>query len=60
MMDKEVNKTNDPLLVAKVIEKALTKRRPRLSYKIKNSLALSMMGSFNERFQDYIYKKVIN
>ncbi len=60
MMDKEVNKTNDPILVAKVIEKALTKRRPRLSYKIKNSLALSMMGSFNERFQDYIYKNVIN
>lgn len=59
MMDRELKKTNDPSIVAKKIVKILNKKHTKVSYKIKNSFALSLLGALPERLQDYIYTRVI-
>ena len=59
MMDRELKKGNSPELIAKVIQKILKKKNPRIRYKVKNSFALSLMGSLPEKTQDKIYLKVI-
>lgn len=59
MMDRELKKGNSPELIAKVIQKILKKKNPRIAYKVKNSFALSIMGSLPEKTQDKIYLKVI-
>lgn len=59
MMDRELEKTNDPSLMGNLIVKILKKKNPRLVYKIKNSGKLSLMSSLPEKWQDDIYKKVI-
>ena len=59
MMDREITKTNDPLLVAKTIKKILDKKNPKIRYRIKNSVSLKLMGALPESTQDKIYKKVI-
>ena len=59
MMDRELEKTNDPVLIANLIVKILKKKNPKLVYRKKNSAKLSMMGHLPEKWQDDIYKKVI-
>lgn len=59
MMEREITKTNDPLLVAKTIKKILDKKNPKIRYRIKNSASLKLMGALPESTQDKIYKKVI-
>lgn len=59
MMTKELKKTNDPSIVAKVIVKILKKNNPKICYKIKNSFALRFVNSLPEKWQDKIYKTVI-
>lgn len=60
MMDKELKKTNDPLILANLIIKILNKKNPKLCYRVKNSFALRFMNILPNRLQDYIYKRVIN
>ena len=59
MMDRELKKTNDPVLIANLIVKILKKKNPKLVYRKKNSAKLSLMGHLPEKWQDDIYKKVI-
>ena len=59
MMDHELQKSNDPSLVAKLIIKILKKKHPRLVYRKKNSFKLFLMGHLPEKWQDNIYQKVI-
>lgn len=59
MMDRELNKTNNPEIAAKLVKKILTVKKPKICYKLKNSLALSFIGNMPESWQDGIYLKVI-
>ena len=59
MMDRELKKSNDPAIMAKLIVKILNKNHPRIRYRKKNSFALSFMGHLPEKWQDKIYQKVI-
>ena len=59
MMDRELKKSNDPIVIAKLIIKILKKKNPRICYRKKNSLALSFMSRLPEKWQDKIYQKVI-
>ena len=59
MMDRELKKSNNPEIIAKLIVKILNKKNPRIRYRKKNSLALSLMGHLPEKWQDGIYKRVI-
>ena len=59
MMDHELQKSNNPSLVAKLIIKILKKKHPRLVYRKKNSFKLFLMGHLPEKWQDNIYQKVI-
>ena len=59
MMDRELKKSNDPIVIAKLIIKILKKKNPRICYRKKNSLALSFMSHLPEKWQDKIYQKVI-
>lgn len=60
MMDKELKKTNDPIILAKLVVKILKKNNPRIKYRVKNSFALRFMNILPNRLQDYIYRRVIN
>ena len=55
MMDRELKKSNDPAIMAKLIVKILNKKHPRIRYRKKNSFALSFMGHLPEKWQDKIY-----
>lgn len=59
LMDGELNKTNNPDLLAKLIIKILDKKNPKIRYKIKNSFKLALLGALPESLQDKIYTKVI-
>lgn len=59
LMDGELNKTNNPELLAKLIIKILDKKNPKIRYKIKNSFKLAILGALPESLQDKIYTKVI-
>ena len=59
MMDRELKKSNDPAIMAKLIVKILNKKHPKIRYRKKNSFALSFMGHLPEKWQDKIYRKVI-
>ena len=59
MMDREITKTNNPIIIAKAIKKILDSKKPRIRYRIKNSASLKMMGALPESTQDKIYKKII-
>ena len=59
MMDRELKKSNDPSIMAKLIVKVLKKKNPRIRYRKKNSFALSIMGHLPEKWQDKIYQRVI-
>ena len=59
MMDRELKKTNDPKIIAKLIVKILNKKHPKIRYRKKNSFALSFMGHLPEKWQDKIYQRVI-
>jgi len=59
IMDNELEKQNDPIILGNTIVKILNKKNPKICYKVKNSLALSFMGHLPEKWQDKIYTKVI-
>lgn len=59
MMDRELKKTNDPKIIAKLIVKILNKKHPKIRYRKKNSFALAFMGHLPEKWQDKIYQRVI-
>ena len=59
LMDGELNKTNNPELLAKLVVKILNKKNPKIRYKIKNSFKLAVLGALPEPLQDKIYTKVI-
>ena len=59
MMDRELKKSNDPSIIAKLIVKILDKKNPRLCYRKKNSFAISFIAKLPEKWQDTIYKSVI-
>ena len=59
MMDRELKKSNDPTIMAKLIVKVLNKKKPKIRYKKKNSFALSFIGHLPEKWQDAIYRRVI-
>lgn len=59
MMTKELKKTNDPKIISKLILKILTKKKPKICYRVKNSFALRFVNSLPEKWQDKIYKSVI-
>ena len=59
MMDRELKKSNNPVIIANLIVKILKKKKPRICYKKKNSFALSFMSRLPEKWQDKIYQKVI-
>ena len=60
MMDREIKKNASPTLVANLILKIVTIKKPRIRYRIKNSKALIFMNALPEKLQDNIYKKVIS
>ena len=59
MMDRELRKTNNPLIIARLISKILKKKNPKILYRKKNSFALWFIGHLPEKWQDEIYKSVI-
>ena len=59
MMDRELKKTNNPDIIAKLIVKILNKKHPRIRYRKKNSFSLWFIGHLPEKWQDDIYKSVI-
>jgi len=59
MMSKELNKTNDPKLLAELVEKIIGNKKPKIVYKIVNSRQLKNMAMFPERIQDKLYKMVL-
>ena len=59
MMDRELKKSNDPAIVAKLIVKILKKKNPRIRYRKKNSFAISFIAHLPEKWQDIIYTSVI-
>ena len=60
MMDREITKNADPTLIANLILKIISCKRPKIRYRIKNSKALRFMNALPEKMQDDIYKKVIS
>ena len=59
MMDRELKKSNDPAIMAKLIVKILKKKNPRIRYRKKNSFAISFIAHLPEKWQDIIYTSVI-
>ena len=59
MMDRELKKSNDPAIIAKLIVKILKKKNPRICYRKKNSISISFIAKLPEKWQDTIYKSVI-
>ena len=59
MMDRELKKSNNPKIIAKLIVKILKKKNPKIRYRKKNSFALWFIGHLPEKWQDEIYKSVI-
>ena len=55
MMDKELEKNNDPKKFGKLIVKILEKKNPKICYKINRSKALRLMSSLPEKLQDKLY-----
>ena len=59
MMDRELKKSNDPAIIARLIVKILDKKNPRICYRKKNSISISFVAKLPEKWQDTIYKSVI-
>ena len=59
MMEKELKRTNDPDVLAKVILKILKKKKPKILYRKRNSFSLRLISHLPEKWQDDIYKSVI-
>lgn len=59
MMDRELTKQNDPVIIGNKVVKILNTKNPRLCYKVKNSKSLKLIGGLPEKMQDNIYKTVI-
>jgi len=60
LMAHELNKTNAPARLAKLIKKIIETKKPKIMYRIVNSKKLKLLGMLPERLQDRIYKKVIS
>ena len=59
MMDRELEKSHNPEIIAHKIKKILSKKHPRIKYNVKNSFYLTLIGVLPEKWQDRIYQKVI-
>ena len=59
MMDKELKKSNNPDILAKLILRILNKKKPKILYRKKNSFSLRLISHLPEKWQDDIYKSVI-
>ena len=59
MMDRELEKSHNPEILAHKIKKILSKKHPRIKYNVKNSFYLTLIGVLPEKWQDRIYQKVI-
>lgn len=56
----EQNKAHEPLLLAKVIENALTTKKPRAAYSVKPDKSRVFLEYLPTAFADWILKKVLN
>lgn len=52
---KELDKVNDPIIIAKVLYRAIDCKRPRICYRVKNSLKLRLLNALPSVWQDKIY-----
>jgi len=59
MMQHELNKTNDPVMLARLIKKIIECKKPKIMYRIVNSKKLGAMGALPEKLQDKLYKLVV-
>ena len=59
MMDHELKKNNSPKKLGVLINKILKKKKPKISYSINRSLALTTLNMLPEKLQDYLYVRVI-
>ena len=59
MMQRELNKTNDPILLAKLVKKIIEQPKPKSLYKIVCSCQLKFLSLMSEKTQDKIYKRVL-
>jgi len=59
MMAHELNKTNSPDLLAKLVQKIIEAKKPKTVYRIVNSKKLKFMGMLPEGWQDKLYKAVV-
>lgn len=58
LMLGELKHAKDPAILAKVVCRAFTTKRPKIQYKINSSKLLRLLSIMPERFQDFIYKFV--
>lgn len=56
---KEQHKAHDPLLVARVVHRALTATRPRLAYSVKPDPARVLLNLFPDRVADFLLELVL-
>lgn len=59
IVDKTEGKSVPPEKVAKVIFKAATAKKPKLTYKINNNKLLKLLNALPERTQIYVIKKIL-
>ena len=59
LMARELNKTNNPELLAALILSILKKKKPKHVYRIKNSRQLKLLGLLPEKIQDMLYSWVL-
>lgn len=59
IMDKELQKAKHPKKFVKVALKAVNSKRPKLCYKVNNSLKMKLLSVLPDRLQDYIYYKFL-
>ncbi|MCL2539865.1 MAG: SDR family NAD(P)-dependent oxidoreductase [Firmicutes bacterium] len=59
MMSHELNKTNDPMLLAKLTQKIIEKKKPKIMYRIVNSKQLKFLGILPEKTQDWLFHMIL-
>ena len=59
MMAHELNKTNSPDLLARLVQKIIETKKPKTLYRIVNSKKLKFIGGLPETWQDKLYKTVV-
>jgi len=59
LMSRELEHANDPVLLAKVMLKALESKRPKSNYRVKNSRVLRLMELIPDGLLDAVYKSMM-